>query len=632
MARAEPATEAFDAGKEWAVTTEKWALRGRRVVTPAGVREATVRIQGGKIAEVGPPEQIDGALMVVDVGDLLVMPGLVDTHVHINDPGRADWEGFETATRAAAAGGITTLVDMPLNSNPVTTPLETLAAKRAAPRGRLRVDCGFFGGLVPGNTDQIGPLADAGVFGFKAFLCHSGIDDFPNVTETDLRAAMPILARRGLPLLVHAELVPASAPPMDAKAPTHYAAWLASRPESWEVEAIRLMIALCSEYGCHVHIVHLATAAALPMIATARAEGLPFTVETCPHYLTFAAEEIPDGDTRFKCAPPIRSAQKRERLWEGLRIGLIDTVGSDHSPAPPGLKQLDTGDLSRAWGGIASLQLSLPAVWTEARRRGFAPGDRARWMAAGPASLVHLTGRKGAIAPGYDADFLVFDPEAEFSVDTSALHHRHPATPYEGQTLTGRVVAIYLRGVRIARDGLPESQPSGRGLGGGLDWLNGMGLDTARSEFLRCCGAVRWAEQMVVLRPFANEDQLLDAADIVWCSLAPSDRLEPFAAHPKIGDVEALRAKFASTAAWASGEQAGVTGASDTVLCALAEGNRAYEARFGHIFIVCATGKTADEMLGLLRGRLGNDPETEFSIASGEQARITQLRLRKLCE
>jgi allantoinase len=614
------------------VTTERWVLRSSRVVTPAGVREAAVRIKGGKIEGVGPPDQIDGAHAVVDVGDLLVMPGLVDTHVHINDPGRADWEGFETATRAAAAGGITTLVDMPLNSHPVTTTPEALAAKRAAARGRLHVDCGFFGGLVPGNTAQIDPLADAGVLGFKAFLCHSGIDDFPNVTEADLRAAMPALARRGLPLLIHAELVPAGAAPMDAKAPTRYAAWLASRPESWEVEAIRLMISLCREFGCHVHIVHLAAADALPMIAAARADGLPLTVETCPHYLTFAAEEIPDGDTRFKCAPPIRSAENRERLWEGLRSGLIDTIGSDHSPAPPSLKQLDTGDLSRAWGGIASLQLALPAVWTEARGRGFAPEDLARWMAAGPASLVHLTGRKGTIAPGSDADLLVVDPEARFTVDPSLLHHRHPATPYAGRTLTGRVVATYLRGARIAHDGLPEGQPSGRDLGGGLDRLNGFDLDSARSELLRCCGAVRWAEQMAGLRPFADVGQLLDAAELVWRGLTPSDRLEAFAAHPKIGDVDALRAKFASTASWTSREQAGVAGASDTILRALAEGNRAYEARFGHIFIVCATGKTAVEMLGLLRGRIGNDPETEFSIASDEQARITRLRLRNLCE
>jgi allantoinase len=601
------------------------------VTTPTGVREAAVLVRGQTIVSVGPPDEIPGTTAVEDVGDLLVLPGLVDTHVHINDPGRADWEGFATATSAAAAGGITTLVDMPLNSDPVTTTPEALAAKRAAARGRLRVDCGFFGGLVPGNTDRIEPLADAGVLGFKAFLCHSGIDDFPAVTEADLRAAMPILARRGLPLLAHAELVPPTSAPMDATDPRRYAAWLASRPASFEVEAIRLLVALCREYRCRVHVVHLAAAEALPLIASARAEGLPLTVETCPHYLTFASEAIPDGDTRFKCAPPIRSMANRERLWEGLRAGLIDTIGSDHSPAPPGLKHLSTGDLTRAWGGIASLQLSLPAVWTEARRRGFKPEALVRWMARRPAELVGLNGRKGSIAPSCDADFAVVDTDCSFSVDPAALHHRHPATPYEGMTLSGRVVATYLRGSRIASGGRPEGEPTGRALVDGLDRLNASNEAEARAELLRCCGARVWAERMAALRPFASVEQLLDAADAVWRGLDRSDRLEAFAAHPKIGDLDALRARFASTASWATGEQAGVAGAPESTLLALADGNRDYESRFGYIFIVCATGKTANEMLGLLRGRLGNDPATELEVASGEQAKITRIRLRKLC-
>jgi allantoinase len=529
---------------------------------------------------------------------------------------------------------------MPLNSDPVTTTPGALAAKRAASRGRLRVDCGFFGGLVPGNAGEIGPLADRGVLGFKAFLCPSGIDEFPAVTAADLRAAMPALARRGLPLLVHAELVARSAAPMDAADATRYAAWLASRPASWEVEAIRLLIGLCRESGCRVHVVHLAASEALPLIAEARAEGLPLTVETCPHYLTFAAEEIADGDTRFKCAPPIRTAADRERLWEGLRAGWIDTIGSDHSPAPPAWKHLATGDLARAWGGIASLQLSLPAVWTEARRRGFTPDDLARWMAARPARLVGLSGRKGAIAPGCDADFAILDPEGTFVVDPAALHHRHPATPYEGRTLAGRVVSTYLRGRRIAHEGRVEVEvevegaPAGRALGGGLDRLNAGAEADARAAFLRCCGSRAWAERMAALRPFAGEDDLLHAAGVAWDALAPADRLEAFAAHPKIGDLEALRARFGfpSTASWAAGEQAGVSGASEATLRALAEGNRAYEARFGHIFLICATGKTADEMLAQLRRRLDNDPGDEFAVASAEQAQITRIRLGKLCE
>ena len=613
------------------MTDETRAIRSRRVVTPIGVVEAAVLIRGGRIVAVESFDQIPEGTAVEDFGDLLVLPGLVDTHVHINDPGRADWEGFATATAAAAVGGITTLVDMPLNSDPVTTTPGALAAKRDAARGRLRVDCGFFGGLVPGNLDQVEPLADAGVLGFKVFLCHSGIDEFPNVEESDLRLAMPILARRGLPLLAHAEIVPGSAEPMDPSDPGRYAAWLASRPDAWEVDAIRLLIGLCRETRCRVHVVHLATADALPMIAEARAEGLPLTVETCPHYLTFAAEEVPDGDPRYKCAPPIRSLENRERLWEGLRAGLIDTIGTDHSPAPPALKHLDSGDLRRAWGGIASLQLSLPAVWTEARRRGFAIEDLARCMAARPAKLVGLSGRKGSIAPGRDADLVVFDPDATSVVDPASLHHRHPATPYEGRRLVGRVVATYLRGSRIAADGQPEGDPRGLALGGGLDRLNALDAAGAIAGFLRCCGSRRWADRMVEARPFASEAELLRAADAADRALEPDDWLEAFAAHPKIGDLGALRAKFASTATWAAGEQAGVAWASEATLHALAEGNRDYEARFGHRFIVCATGKTADEMLALLRGRLGNAPDLERTIATGEQAAIHRIRLRKLC-
>jgi allantoinase len=617
------------------MSAETWILRSRRVVLPDGLRAAAIRIKGERIASVGPHEDADDASAVIDVGDLLVLPGLVDTHVHINDPGRADWEGFDTATAAAAAGGITTLVDMPLNSDPVTTTPAALAAKRTAAAGRLRVDCGFYGGVVPGNADEVERLADAGVLGFKAFLCHSGIDEFPNVTEADLCAVMSILARRGLPLLAHAEIVPPGARPMDDFDPRRYAAWLAARPPEWEVAAIRLLIGLCRETGCHVHVVHLATAEALPIIAAARADGLPLTVETCPHYLTFAAEEIRDGDTRFKCAPPIRTARDREALWEALRSGLIDTIGTDHSPAPPSLKCLETGDLARAWGGIGSLQLALPAVWTEARRRGFTMEDVARWMARKPADLVGLTRRKGTIAPGLDADFAIVDAVASFIVDTARLHHRHKATPYEGRTLFGRVVSTYLRGRLVARGGRSEGKPSGRQLlltSARLDRLNALDDDSARAEFLRCCGSRRWADRMTILRPFDTESDLFTVADAAWDELPQPDRLEAFAAHPRIGDLNVLRARFASTAAWAKGEQSGVSGASDATLQALAEGNREYESRFGYIFLVCATGKTADEMLDLLRSRLGNDPATEFEVASAEQAKITRIRIRKLLE
>jgi allantoinase len=436
------------------------------VVTPAGVQDAAVVVAGESILAVVAPGDIPEHCPVENALDRVVLPGLVDAHVHINEPGRTEWEGFNTATRAAAAGGITTLFDMPLNSSPVTTTSEALKLKLDSAHGKLWVDCGFYGGIVPGVRGQIGALARAGVAGFKAFLCHSGIDEFPNAAEADLRAAMPELARAGLPLLVHAELpgqVEATAPGTPALARS-YARYLASRPREWEHAAIRLLITLCRETRCRVHIVHLSSADALPLIAQARNEGLPLFVETCPHYLVFAAEEIPDGDPRYKCAPPIRESENRDRLWDGLREGLIDTIGSDHSPAPPELKHLDTGDLHRAWGGIASLQVALPAVWTEALRRGISIDAVATWMARRPAELLGIANTKGTIAAGYDADLVVFNPESTFVVDRALLHDRHRVTPYEGRRLTGVVETTYLRGAAVYRSGSFENSGRGRPL------------------------------------------------------------------------------------------------------------------------------------------------------------------------
>ena len=425
----------------------KFQLRSRRIVTPDGLVDGTVVVSEGRIESVRPA--VDTPDDAEDLGELAILPGAVDPHVHLNEPGRTEWEGFETGTRAAAAGGVTTLVDMPLNSSPVTTSVAALVAKRAAAEGQCAVDVFFHGGLVPGNLDQIEPLVDAGVVGIKAFLCHSGIDDFPAVDESELRPAMEVLARRGVPLLAHAEIAD------DALGvtgdPNAYSTWLASRPGRFETRAIELLIRLCRETGCRVHVVHLATADALASLAGAREEGLPITVETCPHYLTFAAEDLPDGEPRFKCAPPIREARHREALWQALADGpasskTIDFVASDHSPAPPSMR---TGDLMSAWGGIASLQISLSATWTGAAKRGHDLTDLARWTSSAPARLVGLEDRKGAIVAGFDADLVVFDPDAEWTVRGQELEHRHPQTAYEGMGLRGRIVRTYVAGRRV---------------------------------------------------------------------------------------------------------------------------------------------------------------------------------------
>lgn len=448
-----------------------FTLRSTRVVTLEGVRPATVQILQGKILRVGAPDEIPAGWALLDCGDLAIMPGLVDTHVHINEPGRTDWEGFATATRAAAAGGVTTLVDMPLNSIPATTTREGLRAKREAAGGKTFVDVGFWGGVVPGNAGEIAGLLDDGALGFKAFLVPSGVDEFEHVGASDLREALPVLARHGAVLLVHAELpepIEAAAGVWEGTGPAElreYARYLRSRPDAAEVAAVEMLVRLCRETGCRIHIVHVASAAVLPVLRRAREEGLPVTAETCPHYLTFSAEEIPDGSVAFKCAPPIRSRENRELLWEALREELLDLVATDHSPSPPDLKRIETGDFLHAWGGVASLQLSLPAVWTGARERGFTIADLARWMCTAPARLAGLEGRKGAIVPGADADLVIWDPETSFQVEPRDLYHRHRLTPYAGRTLTGVVHRTLLRGETVydvsAEERFPGT-PSGK--------------------------------------------------------------------------------------------------------------------------------------------------------------------------
>ncbi len=424
------------------------------MVADGGVGPAAVLVRGERIAAVVPHGAVPEGVPVEDFGEAVVMAGLVDCHVHVNEPGRTEWEGFETATRAAAAGGVTTLVDMPLNCVPVTTSVAALEAKREAAAGKLHVDVGFWGGVVPGNEEELEPLARAGALGCKAFLVHSGIDDFPNVTEADLRRAMPRLAAAGLPLLAHAELdLAGDGAGYDAR---DHRAWLESRPRAWEDAAIDLLVRLCRETGCAVHVVHLSSATALPILRAARDEELPITVESCPHYLCLTAEEVPEGDTTFKCAPPIREAENREALWRGLLDGVIDFVVTDHSPCTPGLKHLDDGDFREAWGGVASLSLGLSAVWTEARERGARVERLAYWLAEGPARFAGIADRKGRIAPGLDADLVVWDPEARFRVEPGRLPFRHRISPYVGRELWGEVRATYLRGERV--DGAPRGR------------------------------------------------------------------------------------------------------------------------------------------------------------------------------
>lgn len=444
------------------------ALHSTRVITPSGVIEATLILSDGKIQEVLPGRVEREGIPFESFGDKVIMPGVVDAHVHINEPGRTEWEGFVTATKAAAAGGITTMIEMPLNASPVTTTAEALRIKLDAAKGKLHVNVGFYGGVIPSNIDDLEDLLNAGVFGIKAFLTHSGIDEFPNVTEADLRKALPILKKNDAELLMHCELEngaqlsavgsPVAQPsargyarppePTTNNHPRSYAAYLASHPAKWETDAIALMIRLSEEFDVHVHIVHVSSAEALPLIRDAKKRGLRITAETCPHYLVFCAEEIPDGATEFKCAPPIRERANNELLWEALKDGTLDFVATDHSPAPLDMKEAESGDFMTAWGGIAGLQFLLPAFWTGAKERGFALEEVARLLCEHPADCLGLN-KKGRIAPGCDADLVVWDPEVSFVVKEEDIQHRHKLTPYVGRTLHGVVGRTILFGTTI---------------------------------------------------------------------------------------------------------------------------------------------------------------------------------------
>ncbi len=447
-------------------------IRARRMVTADGESSGSVVVRGGEIVGVeafdaeilGRENSAGGPPHVTEVrlaDDEVLLPGLVDSHVHVNDPGRTEWEGFTSATSAGAAGGVTTLIDMPLNSIPPTVTVDALQLKRATAKDQLFIDVGFWGGAIPGNLADLRPLHDAGVFGFKCFLLNSGVDEFPHLEPAQLAAAMREIASFGGLLIVHAE-----DPDQIARAPqahgTRYEDFLHSRPRAAENLAIAHLVDLVRTTGCRVHIVHVSSADAVPIIADAKAEGLAVTAETCPHYLTFAAEEIPNGATQYKCCPPIRDRANRERLWQALRDGVIDLVVSDHSPSTVDLKCLDTGDFAGAWGGISSLQLGLPAVWTQARTRDVTLSQVVRWMSQGPAELTGLR-RKGRIAVGFDADFCVFAPDSGFVVDARALHHKNAVTPYDGRRLSGAVRQTWLRGQRVDLDAAPGGRMLVRG-------------------------------------------------------------------------------------------------------------------------------------------------------------------------
>ncbi len=427
-----------------------FAIKSKQVLLPDGIREATILISEGKVADVLFNLGDDVDFLIEDAGNNIVMPGIIDPHVHINEPGRTEWEGFETATKAAAAGGITTLIEMPLNASPVTTTKENFQIKLEATKNKLNVNCGFWGGVVPDNLNELEELLESGVFGLKAFLTHSGINDFPNTNAEHLRKALTILKKYNKPLLVHCELdtVHDDLKLLDEN-PKSYQAYLKSRPKTWEDDAIKLMINLCSETGAHVHVVHLSSANSIKQIQKAKREGLPLTVETAPHYLFFNAEDIADGATQYKCAPPIREIENNEQLWSALLDGTIDFIATDHSPAPPSLKEIQSGNFKTAWGGIAGLQFSLPVIWTRMKEKNISVDNILKWFCENPAKLIGFENTKGKIKKGLVADITIWNPDKKFKVTEEIIQHRHKITPYLNCELYGVVEQTYVNGYKV---------------------------------------------------------------------------------------------------------------------------------------------------------------------------------------
>lgn len=600
----------------------KKAFVSTQVFESGGERSGAVLVEDGVIVGVVSQGAVPSQFETTDFDGLAILPGFIDAHVHVNEPGRTEWEGWETATRAATAGGITLIADMPLNSSPVTTTAEAFRLKQAVSHNKMAVNAVLYAGCVPDKLAELSATIEAGAVGVKAFMIDSGLAEFGAADEATLREGMLIASRYGVPFLAHAEW----GNPLPLVSDNRYGEYEASRPQTLEVDAIKLLIRLCRETGAWVHIVHLSAADALPLIREAKGEGLPLTVESAPHYLHFASENVPD-DTLFKCAPPIRGEANRERLWEAVLDGTIDLVASDHSPCPPELKYLETADFGRAWGGIAGLQFGPSVTWSGLREKGASLHKLVDLWCLQPARLVGESQRRGQIQAGFVADLVVFDPDAEVVVEAGMIEHKHKRTPYEGERLWGRVVETVIGGVRSTEYGVR----GGVLLRGAkrVDRLSEMEDREGREALVRCCGAQAWVAGMLDLMPFRDEIALFEAAERVFETLEREDWLEAFDHHPKIGDLESLRAKYGDRN-WSEGEQAGVNEADTAVLTRLAEGNAQYEAMYGYIFIVCASGKGAAEMCEILEARLGNPADEELRIAAGEQMKITGLRLEKL--
>ncbi|HMQ67773.1 MAG TPA: allantoinase AllB [Ignavibacteria bacterium] len=437
-----------------------FCIKSKNVLTPDGMKDAVIIIENGIIKDIVNQTEYSG-IAFEDYGELAILPALTDTHVHINEPGREDWEGFETATKAAAAGGITTLADMPLNSSPVTIDIDSLNLKINSAKDKLYVDCGFYGGVIPGNSDKLPELSNSGVLGFKAFMTDSGIDEFPSVNESDLRLALKKLSGHNIPLLVHAE-TDCGFTKGKNYSEYSYDSFLSSRTPEWETKAIDILIRLSREFDHHIHIVHLSSAESVNKIKDAKSEGLKITVETCPHYLFFSSEEIETGQTLFKCTPPVRDLFNRERLWDAVIEGVIDFIVSDHSPCDPELKCIEEGSFEKAWGGISSLQLGLPAVWTECRKRGITLNRTIELMSKNTAEFIGTGDYKGKIEKGHHADLVIFDPEEKFKVTEEMLFHKHKKTPYLNRELYGYVQTVFLKGNRIFENGKILSVPNGK--------------------------------------------------------------------------------------------------------------------------------------------------------------------------